>query len=100
MTTYTAWLTTDRSALSTDFCDVVILANDELGQSTGDPVWSGVTDVRYDATRADEALMAAAELLYDTEWYTAGPWSVVPTGYAVRVRRVTPRRGISQPGEN
>jgi hypothetical protein len=88
-TTYTAWITTDRSALDTDMCDVVILANDADGASVGDPIWKAVTTVSCaPGVRDDDELMQQAEaLLAAAGWDTEGAPDGVPTGYVINVSK-------------
>lgn len=84
---FTAWLTTDPSALETGAIDVVVLANDEDGQSTGDPIWQAVTSVSHDSDDIEPAVKEAEELLADAGWRKVGGWEPVGTGYIVDVER-------------
>lgn len=87
MTTYTAWITNDRSCLDSDLCDVVVLANDHHGASTGDPLWSAATTIAHDADDNDELVRQSKELLADAGWQTEGELESVPTGYIVNVHK-------------
>lgn len=86
---YTAWVTTDRSALATEMCDVVVLANDVDGASTGDPIWGVSTAVpcKPEDRDDDELIRQAKVLLAAAGWKTEGTWESVPTGYIINVAR-------------
>lgn len=84
--TFTAWLTTDRSATATDTCDVVVLKDD----STDPENWEhyhGTTTVDARTGDHDDAIKQAEDLLDDAGWRTVGTWSAVPTGYVITVER-------------
>lgn len=93
---FTAWITTDPSALEGEHADVVVLRDeidDEGGEdrpakwhSVGDPVFRAVLPARYDdpdvAALANEALLNAG-------WRTAGHgWEAVPTGAEQTVEKL------------
>ncbi len=99
---FTAWVTTDRSCLESDYADVQVFADDitqDLGHNshgshawkiefemTGDPLMTAVTDV--DVTDPDEtkdATEAAEDLLEAAGWRVTGTWEAVGTGYIAEV---------------
>lgn len=92
-THFTAWLTTDPSALSGENCDVTVLADDEVGERDGQPVWSSVgnplfyTEVtaRHDADDDSAAIEQAKEALEEAGWRIKGDWDAVTTGSTVEV---------------
>lgn len=91
---YTAWVTTDRSALENDYCDVTVLADEEIGERDGRPVWSSTGNPLFyaettvhvddDADSQDQA----KELLKAAGWRVVGDWEGVTTGYIATVERV------------
>jgi hypothetical protein len=85
---FTAWITTDRSCLFTDLADVVILANDEAGNSTGDPIWSATTTQRYDGD-SEVICNEARELLAAAGWTEVGGLdaTAVGSGYVIDVEQ-------------
>lgn len=92
---FTAWLTTDASCLEGDFCDVVVLADEEISEDNGKPAWSSVgtpvfraeTTVRHDADTYEGAEKQARELLEAAGWRVVGKWEGVPTGGTITVER-------------
>lgn len=91
-TTYTAWITTEPSALQGPMCDVVILANDEDGGSTGDPLWTALTTVPCAAAMRDdtELIRQAKDLLLAAGWHQDGEVEDSGSGYIVNVWPVPP----------
>lgn len=92
---FTAWLTTDRSCLAGEFCDVSVLADEEIGERDGRPVWASTdrrvfhaeTTARHDADTDEEAVRQATELLGAAGWRTVGDWRAVPSGSVATVER-------------
>lgn len=84
---FTAWITTDATCLSGDFADVVVLANDHNGSSTGDSLFSAETTMRHDADDNDGLFEEARVLLVNAGWSLDGEWRGVQTGYIVNVTR-------------
>lgn len=102
-THFTAWLTTDRSCLAGDTCDVVVLPDDAISydvdddgnetpiwSSTGDPILTVVTAVNAEDGDMDDAVKEAEALLNEAGWRTTGEWEGVPTGYVITVERADP----------
>lgn len=94
-THFTAWLSTDRSVLEGDDCDVVILADDASGyrdedetepiwSSTGSPLFHALTGISTDGD-PDEIEKRAEELLAEAGWRIVGRWDAVDTGMVVTV---------------
>jgi Phd_YefM. len=84
---FTAWVTTDPTA-------VVVLADQNNGdddtprwESTGDPLMHAVTTVDAHDGSPDDAMREAMELLTAHGWQVSGEWEAVPTGYVVAVER-------------
>lgn len=91
-TTYTAWLTTARDCLETDYMDVVVLELDEHGSYTGGGhQWKATTSHRYDDGISGQAaaLVQATELLKAAEWTTEDAWVPTDTGYVITVTKAT-----------
>jgi hypothetical protein len=90
-THFTAWLTTTTSALDQDNADVVVLEDEELAEgewtSTGDPLFTAVTDVPAEDGDHGKAQREATDLLATAGWTTTGSWHAVDTGYVVTVER-------------
>lgn len=99
---FTAWLTTDRSCLEGDYCDVTVLADKQMGYesdrngfetdtpvwtSVGDPLFHAVTTARHDADTDEDATKQAQKLLESAGWRLAGDWDAVTTGCTVTVER-------------
>ena len=102
---FTAWLTTDSSALEDDLCDVTVLRDepsgtrtDDFGNETedwtsvGDPVFYAKTSIRHDQGADDGSGATAAEqeardLLENAGWRLTGSWEAVTTGGTVTVSR-------------
>ncbi|TVL89794.1 hypothetical protein [Streptomyces sp. SAJ15] len=110
MTHFTAWLTTDRTCLEDDQCDVTVLADkiagyefDSNGFETNTPVWTSVGDPLWYAKTshtADEdddqsALEEAEELLEKAGWRLVGGWEAVTTGCTATVERVADELAIA-----
>jgi hypothetical protein len=92
---FTAWLTTTRSELDGDDCDVTVLADDVAGWKKGKPDWSSTGDLLFHALTGidasdgdhDEAADRAEDLLAEAGWSTAGSWEATDTGYIITVER-------------
>lgn len=84
MTTYTAWLTTTYGELEGDLCDVSVLANDDNGASTGDPLYRAETTTRHDGDH-DGLHEEVRVMLLSAGWTTHGTWEQVPTGSVITV---------------
>lgn len=82
MTTFTAWLTNDRSCLDGAYCDLGI--TDEDG---GRPVMYAPLHVRHDGDDDEQAADADAGL--ETEgWSRVSDWQAVTTGYTAEVVKI------------
>ncbi|SFD14689.1 hypothetical protein [Streptomyces aidingensis] len=90
---FTAWLSTDRSVLDGDHCDVVVLEDEIRGDSPddrgarssfGDPLFRAELDARHDADGTD-AIKQAEDALEAAGWHLTGRWEAVPTGCTVTV---------------
>ncbi|WP_399554037.1 hypothetical protein [Streptomyces anulatus] len=99
-THFTAWYTSDSSALEGRFTDVTVLedrlSSDEDQEDQGDAAWTcaggepllhAVTAVTVDDSDSEHGLEAAAELLEEAGWRLVGGWLAVPTGACVTVER-------------
>lgn len=93
---YTAWITTDRGALSDDHADVAVLQDELLSQDGGKLTWgaAGKAPVFYAETTApvtdyDAAIAQAKDILREAGWSLVGDLTDVPTGYIVTVERTT-----------
>ncbi|MFB6700269.1 hypothetical protein [Streptomyces rubiginosohelvolus] len=96
-THFTAWFTSDRSALDSRFTDVTVLEDTLTGdEEKGDAAWScasgtplfhAVTAVTVDDVDGDRGLEAAAEVLEEGGWRLVGPWQDVTTGSTATVER-------------
>ena len=91
---FTAWLTTDSTALDQGCADVVVLADQNIGDdetpewsSTRNPLMHAVTTVDAREGNPDDAMREAEDLLHAHGWRTSGEWSGVPTGYVITVER-------------
>lgn len=96
---FTAWITTDSSCLTSDYCDVSVLIDritgyrdDDNGQevpdweSTGPEVFSAVTATPASGDGKD-AIDQAEDLLRDAGWQITSDWEAVPTGFIATVTR-------------
>lgn len=96
-THFTAWYTSDRSALDSRFTDVAVLedrlsSDEDQGDAAwscagGEPLFHAVTAVTVDDPDGDHGLEAAAELLEEAGWRLVGGWLAVTTGACVTVER-------------
>jgi prevent-host-death family protein len=92
---FTAWITTDTSALDQACADVVVLADELQGEpddpnpwsSTGEPLFSAATTVDAAEGDIEDAMREAEELLAAAGWTKASQWESVPTGCIVTVER-------------
>lgn len=94
---FTAWLTTDASAVPNGNADISVLRDEVAGykgdnfdipvyESTGDPIFYVETDVNVHDDH--EGLIGKAEkALRDAGWTVSGAWDGVDTGYVVTVTR-------------
>lgn len=96
---YTAWVTTDRTCLDSDFADVVVLRDKAAGTtvtdsgaevthwtSTGDPHFQQETTVRHDGDD-EEIINAATDILEQVGWEVVDDeWQPVDTGYITAVK--------------
>ncbi|MGH3415852.1 MAG: hypothetical protein ACRDSS_05255 [Actinocrinis sp.] len=92
---YTAWITTDASALPHGNIDVTVMADEITGYtganeqtpvwgSTGDQVFYAETDV--DAGEGDRVnLLDKVEKILTDAGYSVGTWDGVDTGYVATV---------------
>ena len=81
---FTAWVTSDRSAVANGRVDVVVLKDerDNTGSgwtSVGDPIFSADTTMEVGGD-FEEALRQAEELLNDAGWHVASEWCSISTG--------------------
>jgi hypothetical protein len=96
---FTAWITTDASAVTTGHCDVIVLTDQITGyregtngdeipewESTGPEMFSAVTGVPVDGDHKD-AIDEAETLLNAAGWYRTADWEAVTTGYIATVTR-------------
>lgn len=94
---FTAWITTDTSALPGTLADVSVLADVIAGykgdrfdepvyQSTGDQAFHAETDVDVRGDH-DDLIRKAEALLRDADWTVTGTWEGVDTGYVTTVER-------------
>ncbi|MFJ2225639.1 hypothetical protein ACIOFY_37055 [Streptomyces anulatus] len=96
-THFTAWYTSDRSALDSRFTDVAVLedrlsSDEDQGDAAwscagGEPLFHAVTAVTVDDVDGSRGLDAAAEVLEEGGWRLVGPWQGVPTGSTATVER-------------
>ncbi len=99
MTHFSAWLTTDLSALAGRNADITVLPDEIAGyrdedeqvpewMSTGDPVFHAETVC--DAVEGDiaDAMGQAEELLAEAGWRPVGDWSAIDSGMIVTVEKV------------
>lgn len=92
---FTAWLTTDPTALDQACADVVVLRDELSGEaddhsawfSTGDPLFKGATTVDAREGDAKDATHEAEKLLEEAGWEINGNWEATDTGYIVTVTR-------------
>lgn len=102
MERYTAWITTDRTCLTDDLCDVIVLTDKIIGYREGEdgretPVWQstdpqvfgGVTTVPTDGDH-QEVISQAEALLDEAGWSRASDWEATATGYIATVTRQAP----------
>lgn len=96
---FTAWLSTDRSVLDDDHCDVVVLEDELLGDdpddlrartSIGDPHLRVILDARHDDDTDEAAIEQAEEALEAAGWRLIGTWEAVDTGCTAPVERIDP----------
>lgn len=101
MSEHSAHITTDRSCLDGDMCDVVVLRDEVVGyterdgvetpnfESAGPPVFHTDLPIRHDAETMDGLFGLAATALSDAGWrMTHGAkWSATGTGYTIPVER-------------
>ena len=92
---FTAWLTTDTTALDGACADVVVLADTDNGyadapvwESTGDPLTHAVTTVDAREGDPEDAIREAEDLLRASGWRVVGTWAGVPTGSIATVERI------------
>lgn len=97
---FTAWITTDASALDNDLCDVVVFADevialgfDEDGNeapvwaSNGPRLYAATTSITPSEDRAEDLIAEAEQLLAEAGWTIEGTWEAVKTGYTATVTR-------------
>lgn len=92
---FTAWLTTDTSALAGDNADVVVLADELRGEPDDPNAWSSTSDERFSAVTTvnaaegdiEDAIREANDLLAAAGWSRVGEWESVTTGCIVTVER-------------
>ena len=96
---FTAWVTTDSSMLAGEYCDVVVLRDEEKPQeredgtmgtlwvSQGDPLFHIPTTVKAAGDDTEEAFKQAAELLAEAGWTVEGSWTPVTSGGIATVSR-------------
>jgi len=96
---FTAWITTDASALPHGNIDVTVLADEITGYkgendetpvwgSTGDPLFYAETDIDARDGDRDALIHQAEKMLRDAGWSVAEPWDGVDTGYVATVERI------------
>lgn len=97
ITHYTAWLTTDRSALDGDCMDIEVIQDELLSDDpTDETAWTptgtshfhAVTSVDAADGDIDDAIKEAEKLLWDAGWRIVGKWDVTPNAYTVTVARI------------
>lgn len=91
-THFTAWLTTDTSALDQPNIDITVLEDEELGNkgwtSKGGPaLFTTATNIPAEDGDHDKAQAEADDLLSEAGWNTVGSWDAVDTGYIITVER-------------
>ena len=95
---FTAWITTDTSALPHGRIDVSVLADEIAGykgdqfdepvyQSTGDPLYYAETDVDARDGEREGLIRKVEAMLRDADWTVSGPWEGVETGFVATVER-------------
>ena len=101
MQQHSAWLTTDRTCLDGDLCDVVVLRDEIIGyreqngaevpvwESTGDPLFHSEINLRHDADTFEQAIPLAVEALVNGGWRAThgASWEPVGTGLTITVER-------------
>lgn len=89
---YTAWITTDRSALDGDCMDLEVVQDELLGDDPTDESarfrFYAVTSVDARDGDIDDAIREAEELLRDAGWRVVGEWNATPGAYTATVARV------------
>jgi hypothetical protein len=96
---FTAWITTDASAVDSGHCDVIVLTDritgyregndgDEIPEweSIGPQVFSAVTTIPCDGDH-QAAIDESETLLNSAGWSRISNWEAVPTGYIATVTR-------------
>lgn len=95
---FTAWITTDTSALPGENIDLTVLADEISGyrdenetepvwQSTGDPLLHAETETSASEGDPADALRQAETILRESGWSLAGKWNAVDSGFTVTVER-------------
>jgi len=92
---FTAWLTTDPTALDQACADVVVLRDELRGEADDPNAWAASGDERFKAVTTvdardgdhEDAMREAAELLAAAGWRMEGAWEATDTGYIVTVTR-------------
>ncbi len=95
---FTAWITTDASALPHGNIDITVLADEITGyrgddydipvyESTGDPLFYAETDIDARDGDHDGLIGKAEKMLRDAGWCVAESWEGVDTGYVATVER-------------
>lgn len=95
---HTAWLVNIPSCLDQPMMDVTVLADEPVydvnsdGEeyihgwtSTGDPVFTAITNVPAEDGEIADGLADAKRLLRDGGWNTVGEWDVTDNAYVITV---------------
>ncbi len=100
---YTAWITTDKSCLTSEYVSLIVLKDeishhkrDDNGFETDEPVWASKGDpvfsaelpVKADEEEWDKLYESAKSVLADAGWEIVSEWDVVDTGGTATVERV------------